>query len=513
MSKQKRAIRCYPITTYQNDKKNSSIVNLLKEYRKFSGAQIKKQYSIFTRIGYFQKFVPTNQDESLLSERFKRCAVYQAVAQLTAWQSNRENKIKAIIKSSNVSNEMKRKLYLIISFGVRHPQTLLIKGKKKQVEPIEIAREAISIFKSINRQVRWKLPNHRRIGLQLNSNVCKLIKKRNTKKCTATSFDYWINLSTLERGNVLKIPAKMNDYLETKLKEGKSCNAIRIDDKDGNFIFNLMIEKEPVKPIEVIKEIAVDFGTKHLFALSTGDIFGKNFGIQLKKYDTEIQKLQKALQQQKIKPNNSKRYRRFQRKCHSFIENEINRNLNKIVLKSGASKIILEDLDFSNSKLSKSMNRILRRCGRSVIKSKLDMLKEDYGVIVEEVNPAYTSQRCNRCGFVHRKNRKNRDTFECLFCHFKKHADYQAATNIEERSSLPFEFAWNKRTIKKHLFNNFKEDILRCGKSSTAKPLFWRFLCPDRRAFFLDFDFSNLSSFEDFFEILKSGNKQKMVGF
>ena len=56
---------------------------------------------------------------------------------------------------------------------------------------------------------------------------------------------------------------------------------------------------------------------------------------------------------------------------------------------------------------------------------------EEYGIEVDDVNPAYTSQQCSHstCGFTHEDNRDG-DEFECLKCGKQLHADYNAARNI-----------------------------------------------------------------------------------
>ncbi|QCJ45927.1 RNA-guided endonuclease TnpB family protein [Haloprofundus sp. MHR1] len=56
---------------------------------------------------------------------------------------------------------------------------------------------------------------------------------------------------------------------------------------------------------------------------------------------------------------------------------------------------------------------------------------EEHGIDVDDVNPAYTSQRCSHseCGFTHENNRDG-DEFECLKCGKQLHSDYNAARNI-----------------------------------------------------------------------------------
>ncbi|MWV40609.1 RNA-guided endonuclease TnpB family protein [Natrialba sp. INN-245] len=56
---------------------------------------------------------------------------------------------------------------------------------------------------------------------------------------------------------------------------------------------------------------------------------------------------------------------------------------------------------------------------------------EEHGIDVDDVNPAYTSQRCSHgeCGFTHEDNRDG-DEFECLKCGKQLHSDYNAARNV-----------------------------------------------------------------------------------
>ncbi len=52
------------------------------------------------------------------------------------------------------------------------------------------------------------------------------------------------------------------------------------------------------------------------------------------------------------------------------------------------------------------------------------------GVQVVEVHPAYTSQSCSDCGYVHRSNRQSQARFICGECGHTLHADHNAALNI-----------------------------------------------------------------------------------
>ncbi|MEA3315583.1 MAG: zinc ribbon domain-containing protein [Campylobacterota bacterium] len=66
--------------------------------------------------------------------------------------------------------------------------------------------------------------------------------------------------------------------------------------------------------------------------------------------------------------------------------------------------MVIERLNFQSPKLSKSLNRIISNFGKKIINNKLNQLKEEFGIIVTEINPAYTSQTCSKCNYVDKRN-------------------------------------------------------------------------------------------------------------
>jgi putative transposase len=58
------------------------------------------------------------------------------------------------------------------------------------------------------------------------------------------------------------------------------------------------------------------------------------------------------------------------------------------------------------------------------------------GVVVVQVDPAFTSQACSACGHVDRANRQDQANFCCQSCGFAGHADWNAACNIAERGGV-----------------------------------------------------------------------------
>lgn len=52
------------------------------------------------------------------------------------------------------------------------------------------------------------------------------------------------------------------------------------------------------------------------------------------------------------------------------------------------------------------------------------------GIIVEYIDPAFTSQTCSRCGNVDKENRQTQEKFKCTKCGFELNADHNASINI-----------------------------------------------------------------------------------
>ena len=94
--------------------------------------------------------------------------------------------------------------------------------------------------------------------------------------------------------------------------------------------------------------------------------------------------------------------------------------------------IVLEDLKVKNmikSNLAKSISDASWSQFRDYIAYKAVW----YGRELILVPPQYTSQTCNKCGFVSKDNRQTQSKFCCQSCGFEENADINAAKNILEK--------------------------------------------------------------------------------
>ena len=484
-------LRTYKLKHSINIGKQKKILEILKEYRKLSHKILGKQWVHFYKNSEFDKNLKLESVETELSERYKQTAQYQVVGQLKSYISNRKNEFKDYIKGSNLDKETKTKLNYINKY-----EKWFLKSAKMQ--DMEIEGDILKLSRKIIKNIfkRNKKPNLKFCNMALDAKVMEItpngiknikkiekLKDENgefilnkngnpkvktytvKKEIKKTSFDYWIKLSTLEQGKKIYLPVTTNRYFEGI--DGTIKNFIQInfhqdiDKINGNIPLSKQrnldysdykidiclvknLKKEEYEP--KMDKLALDLGLNNIFATNFGELYGRNFSKLLKKYDEIITLLAKNRQKQKLRTL-SKKYKKLVNKIKAYLKNEINRTLNNIIKNNKPKEIIVERLNFTSPKLSKKLNRMLSNFGKRAIEEKFKSLEERYNIKITEVNPAYTSQTCSKCGYIDKRNRKSQEVFICGFCGKKQNADINASKNILARSSSPLKDIFAKKAF------------------------------------------------------------------
>ncbi|MEE8814635.1 MAG: transposase [Lactobacillus delbrueckii] len=137
----------------------------------------------------------------------------------------------------------------------------------------------------------------------------------------------------------------------------------------------------------------------------------------------------------------SKLYHRQHERKQRNMERVMNTSIRQMLVAEGPDILVKEDLTFTKEKLPKASNRYeakVRRKLSSWTKGRLDKrieyLCDSLGIQAIDVNPAYTSQFCPRCG-AHFSKRKgaHHETAVCQNCG-EMNANTAAAVNILQRA-------------------------------------------------------------------------------
>ena len=185
--------------------------------------------------------------------------------------------------------------------------------------------------------------------------------------------------------------------------------------------------------------LGVDMNVRQV-ATSDGHFY---FLPDLKKKEARRKRYQRRMARQ-VKGSNrrkdtKKKLAKVSRKIANIRKNWIHQTTKEIAEKCGT--VIVEDLKVKN--MTASAKGTIENPGKNVKqKAGLNRAMQDTALgelrrnleykcgRLIEVNPAYTSQTCSKCGHVDKENRKTQARFLCVSCSYASNADTNAAINI-----------------------------------------------------------------------------------
>ena len=273
-----------------------------------------------------------------------------------------------------------------------------------------LGKQALEIVKSQRKRHKKIKPFFNKSVINLDSRFVDIQFEDNKL------YDTWIKLNSL--GNKLKLilPSKKHKHFH-KYADWKLKDSIRLRKSEDKFYIDFYFEKESPNLKEVGKDIGIDIGYKKLIITSENKVL-----------DTGLEKVYIKLSRKK---QGSKRFKK------TLVErdNKINESINKLNFDE-LKNIVVEDLKNvkknSKGKIYKKFNNKLQRWSYSKVLNRLSLHCEEKGIGFTKVNPAYTSQTCSKCGFIHKNNRLG-EHFLCINCSFETDADFNASVNILQR--------------------------------------------------------------------------------
>ena len=193
--------------------------------------------------------------ETKLSERWHRVAIMQAAGIARSWRSNRANALR------DHKREQEKYEERLTAYQEQQERGLQTGGEKVIKEPkAPVWRE-------------WNIPTLREWCLQANVNVAKLEPSEDS------SFDYWLKISTLDKGKPLLVPVTLSEYHREALKEKKINSSVSLNKRDNAWWLSLTYDEEvAVQVTPDAPVVGIDVGIANFITTSTGKQYGSMHG-------------------------------------------------------------------------------------------------------------------------------------------------------------------------------------------------------------------------------------------
>jgi len=471
-------IRADTIRHSANAGKVERVLALTRRYRACAAGIAASQWRTFFKTGEFGgKYQNVSAFNTHCGAAPAQMARAQVSAMLGSFLSNRQNEFRDTVTRSSLASEIKYALHTINRRQAWFSrEDVTIKGEIAPI-PAEIRRLARWIMRAVLR--RHRRPNARGIAPVLDMRTVKV-----SAAAGARHGDLWASFRLVGQP-AFAIP--LHTHAHWRGRQGKRCNVLQVvpDASGAGFSVRLMTDmaeafaESRAAYLTRTEWIGVDFGLANLIATDRGDLMGRGFLAAMRRLDEQLVAIARHRMRAGGKPRDSARYRGLVDRVRGIVKTRINTALNRIVSLHAPAEIVVERLDFRMPGLSRRLNRIISNCGRAVFRAKLADLKDRFGVEAAEINPAYTSQECSRCGFVSRENRLSQSRFRCVQCGHTAHADVDGAKVITARRSRGLDFRFTARgQVLAELQRRFGErrrrhhnDVPRGTKASSRQPI------------------------------------------
>lgn len=291
-----------------------------------------------------------------------------------------------------------------------------------------VLRDAVGSVKSWNsnrKKERWRMKSQRR-RLTLNYDLRIMPLRGNL-----------LSLSSLQGNKRQKFLVSIPQWFTDRYPEAK-VNAAKLSAKKDKILLHLIYRVEPTDTIIGDEVVGVDRGIKNIIVTSQKGGDNKISSAQTRGFKRRYAHNRATLQAKGTR-SAKRRLNAMSGREKRFIS-DVNHQISKaLALVPNVSTYVLEDLtginktrEKSRRKLGKKMRTWMSGWSYFELEFFLSYKCKLVGKKVEFVSPAYTSQRCNQCGFTDRKNRKG-SRFDCRRCGYSADADWNAACNIRDK--------------------------------------------------------------------------------
>jgi len=248
----------------------------------------------------------------------------------------------------------------------------------------------------------------------------------------ACSFNIWFDrneCSILTINGRIKCQFKIADCFRPYLTWKRYSAELFI--KNNKVFLNIVFKKE-TNDIQISQNpiiTGIDRGINQIAVCSNNKFYRNN----IKKVIRRNRRIRSKLQSCGSK--SAKRHlKRLSLKENRF-RRDMNHKISKQIVQSVPenSIIVLEDLKHirKSIKSNKTGRRELNNWAFYQLEQFLTYKAQSKNILIDYIDPRYTSQKCSCCGYIDRKNRQYTSLFKCKKCNFTLNADLNASRNIE----------------------------------------------------------------------------------
>jgi hypothetical protein len=262
-----------------------------------------------------------------------------------------------------------------------------------------------------------------------------------------------------ERAKPFYVLAKSFSHLNNMIKQGwvmsKYCT-VYFDHTDSEWYAEVYLSKPVNISSPKKRSIGVDVGVNKITASSEGRK-GNSLVKRLKylrKAASEWQRqlaLAKNKKDEKLVTHLESQLKNNKGNQKSIVKQLLDKEAKLLIARclATSSNLIIEDPKvLANLKL----RSYLVRWAKNYFAKRILVLGREASVFVLSVNPKYTSQTCNKCGWQARQNR-NKERFCCVKCGHIDHADINAAKNLAWKGQQSVDTKIVPSLIKKGIIN------------------------------------------------------------
>jgi IS605 OrfB family transposase len=378
--------------------------------------------------------------------------------------------------NKTIEGDLSVKLHEYIETSSQNLNYKLLSQKYKPLLP-SIFRASIgnNIYKTYSKNIGEILKGNKtvstyNVGFPLYFNKNKSFKFESSDKNNFT-----FNLLGIPFKTKLGRDRSNNEEIINRIISGEYKMSDSSLKKDGKDLYLLLTFSLPKKQKSLDKDmvVGVDLGINTPAYVSVNGNSKSKMSIgsregflnQRLSIQTQRRSLQSSLQYTKGGKGRNKKLNKLESikdRERNFVKNtnhKYSRDIINFALQNGCGTINIENIKGIGREDKNSF--ILRNWSYHELQSMITYKADREGIIVNVIDPRYSSQRCHSCGHIDEENRKTQSEFECVSCGNKQNADYNASKNISiaHTKSYISEIESHKKKMDKEKTKKESENI------------------------------------------------------